>query len=71
MVKRMDLIWNPAANSWCSRLTLANGREMDWVLKGGRKAGKYTLFPQARKAAYGCGLKLVRGCPVYLEGVRV
>ncbi len=67
-VKRIELTWS---EGWQCRLTLANGRELDQTVGGTRKAGRRTLLPEAKAEARAQGLKLERGCPVYLEGVRV
>lgn len=68
MVKRIDLDW---AKGWMCRLTLANGIQMDQPVGGTRNASRRTLLPEAKHEARALGLKLIRGCPVYLSGERV
>lgn len=67
MVKRIELTWN---EGWQCRLTIGNGY-VSGVVAGTRRAGKRTLLPEVRAEARGLGLRLIKGCPVYLEGVRV
>lgn len=68
MVKRIDLDWE---EGWWCQFTFANGVEMTLLVAGTRKAGRRTLLPEAKHEARALGLKLIRGCPVYLSGERV
>lgn len=61
----------PPGHRWMCRLTLANGIAIGRLVGGARKAGRRTLLPEAKHEARALGLKLIRGCPVYLSGERV